>query len=65
MTKDTSKPIRFVRDKYLEVKQFTEDISAELGVDLSMPEAIMFAIRSTRESRGTPSSKAPAKGVSS
>lgn len=43
------KPVRFRTDKWIILNRFAKEISAELGVEVSLPDAAIYAITRLNE----------------
>ena len=43
------KPVKFRLDKWLILNRFAKDISAELGVEVSLPDAAIYAVTRLKE----------------
>jgi len=55
------KPIRLKTDKWQEVKDLADELSDELSMNVSLPDAISYLIKFYREhTAGTPGRKAAA-----
>jgi hypothetical protein len=65
MMKYLYKSIKFPPERWDDIKALSDELSAERGVAVSLPQAILEAVKAYREARaaGTPSIKAQAKGV--
>lgn len=66
----TYKPVRLRADtQWKELSEFAKELSDETGMSVSLPDAISFAVKFTKEQRpkpnaaGTPGGQAQEKGV--
>lgn len=59
----TTKTVKFPIDKHQELVEWSKEVSEETGINSSLAESAIYAIKKLKEMRGTPSTKARAKGV--